>query len=90
MKSLGYTNTSILNLFIVEAMIVGLFGGIAGTLMGMAGAYIAESYMALPVVFPLSKIAAGFIISVFVGLVAGVYPANKAAKMNPTDALRNE
>lgn len=90
MKSLGYTNTSILNLFIVEAMIVGLFGGIAGTLMGMAGAYLAESYMALPVVFPLSKIAAGFIISVFVGLVAGVYPANKAAKMNPTDALRNE
>ncbi|APH39675.1 ABC transporter permease [Methanohalophilus halophilus] len=90
MKSLGYTNTSILNLFIVEAMIVGLFGGIAGTLMGMAGAYIAESYMGLPVAFPLSKIAAGFIISVFVGLVAGVYPANKAAKMNPTDALRNE
>jgi putative ABC transport system permease protein len=90
MKSLGYTNTSILNLFIVEAMIVGLFGGIAGTLMGMAGAYIAESFMGLPVAFPLSKIAAGFIVSVFVGLVAGVYPANKAAKMNPTDALRNE
>lgn len=90
MKSLGYKNHEILSLFIVESMVVGLIGGIFGTALGVAGAYIADSTMSLPYVFPLNLIFIGMTVSIIVGLLAGVYPANKAAKMNPVDALRHE
>lgn len=90
MKSIGYKNREILSLFIVESVVVGLFGGILGIGLGMAGAYLVESAMGLPQVFPMDMILIGMLVSLFVGLLAGVYPANKAAKMNPVDALRHE
>lgn len=90
MKSIGYKNREILSLFIVESVVVGLFGGILGIGLGMAGAYIVESAMGLPQVFPMDMILIGMLVSLLVGLLAGIYPANKAAKMNPVDALRHE
>jgi putative ABC transport system permease protein len=90
MKSIGYKNREILSLFIVESVVVGLFGGILGIGFGMAGAYLVESAMGLPQVFPMDMILIGMLVSLLVGLLAGVYPANKAAKMNPVDALRHE
>ena len=90
MKSIGYKNREILSLFIVESVVVGLFGGILGIGFGMAGAYIVESAMGLPQVFPMDMILIGMLVSLLVGLLAGIYPANKAAKMNPVDALRHE
>ena len=90
MKSLGFKNYEVLSLFIVESMVVGLLGGILGTLFGLGGAYLVNNLMGLPHVFPLELIFIGMFVSLFVGLVAGVYPANKAAKMNPVDALRHE
>lgn len=90
MKSLGYKNKEVLTMFIVESMVVGLIGGIFGTALGVAGAYLVVGAMGMPHVFPLSMIFVGVIVSILVGLVAGVYPANKAARMNPVDALRHE
>ncbi len=90
MKSLGYKNHEVLSLFIVESMVVGLIGGVLGTGLGVLGAYLADSAMGLPYIFPLDLIFVGMIVSIIVGLLAGVYPANKAAKMNPVDALRHE
>lgn len=90
MKSIGYKNREILSLFIVESVVVGLFGGILGIGLGMAGAYLVESAMGLPKVFPMDMILIGMLVSLLVGLLAGIYPANKAAKMNPVDALRHE
>ncbi|WP_406660750.1 ABC transporter permease [Methanolobus sp. ZRKC3] len=90
MKSLGFKNYEVLSLFIVESIVVGLLGGILGTVLGLTGAYLVNNLMGLPHVFPVSLIFMGMFVSLFVGLLAGVYPANKAAKMNPVEALRHE
>ena len=90
MKSLGFTNSHVLTLFIVESILLSVFGGLLGTGLGMLGAYGAQSAMSLPLVFPINMIAIGFGVSVIVGIIAGVYPANKAAKMNPVEALRQK
>lgn len=90
LKSLGFTGSDILFLFMIESILLGVFGGILGSVVGIAGAYGVESFLSLPVVFPFSLISAGFIVAVAVGFVSGVYPARKAAKMKPVDSLRYE
>jgi putative ABC transport system permease protein len=90
LKSLGFTNLNVLFLFIVESVVLSVFGGLLGTGLGVVGAYGAQSLMKLPNVFPIELIVVGFAVSVIVGLIAGVYPANKAARMNTVDALRSE
>ena len=90
LKSLGFTNWNVLFLFIVESIVLSVFGGLLGTGLGVAVAYGAQSLMKLPIVFPVKLIVVGFTVSVIVGLSAGVYPANKAARMNTVDALRSE
>jgi putative ABC transport system permease protein len=90
LKSLGYSEKDVLSLFIIESIIVGLIGGILGTILGIGVAMIANSLLGVPNIFPLSLIFLGFSVSVLVGLFAGVYPARKAARMNPVEALRKE
>ena len=90
MKSVGYSNSNILSLFLLESVMVSFFGGIVGTAIGGLGAYALESVLKLPPVFPLKLIEIGIVISVLVGITAGLYPARKAARMNPVDALRYE
>jgi len=90
MKAIGYSNFDVLTMFIVESAVVGTIGGVLGVILGCTGAYGAAAFMNLPVVLPASKIFAGFVVSIFVGLIAGAYPANKAAKMKPVDALRHD
>ncbi|MDR7665388.1 ABC transporter permease [Methanosarcina sp. Z-7115] len=90
MKSVGYSNSNILSLFLLESVMVSFFGGIVGTAIGGMGAYAIESVLKLPPVFPLKLIEIGIVISVLVGITAGLYPARKAARMNPVDALRYE
>lgn len=90
MKSVGYSNSNILSLFLVESIMVSLLGGIVGTTIGGLGAYVLESALKLPPVFPFSLIVIGVLVSVLVGVTAGLYPAKKASHMNPVDALRYE
>ncbi|AKB56238.1 ABC transporter permease [Methanosarcina sp. A14] len=90
MKSVGYSNSNILSLFLLESVMVSSFGGIVGTVIGGLGAYALEIALKLPPVFPLTLIEIGIAVSVLVGITAGLYPARKAARMNPVDALRYE
>jgi putative ABC transport system permease protein len=90
LKSLGFTGFDILFLFMIESILLGVFGGVLGGVVGIAGAYSVETLLNLPVVFPLSLIVGGFVVAVAVGFVSGVYPARKAAKMKPVDSLRYE
>jgi len=90
LKSLGFTNINVLLLFIVESVVLSVIGGLLGIGLGVLGAYGVQSLMGLPYAFPVKLIFIGFAISVIVGMIAGAYPANKAARMNTVDALRSE
>lgn len=89
-KALGATNGNIRTQFIVEAMIMCLIGGIIGILFGLFLGSIGAKIMGYPASPSLSSIAISIGFSLAIGLFFGYYPANKAAKMNPIDALRYE
>ncbi|AGF96373.1 MAG: ABC transporter permease [Methanosarcina mazei] len=90
MKALGFSSTDILVLFIVESIILSLFGGLLGLIVGIGGAYAVTTALNLPFLYPHYIFEAGILVAIIVGVSAGVYPANKAAKLTPVDALRHE
>lgn len=89
-KALGATNGSIRTQFIVEAVIICLIGGIFGVILGVGGGIIASKALGYPASPSISAIIISLIFSMTIGVFFGYYPANKAAKMNPIDALRYE
>ncbi len=89
-KALGATNESIRMQFIVEAMIMCLLGGIIGVILGVAGGVLASDLMGAMAKPSVGSILLSLGFSLAIGVFFGYYPANKAAKMNPIDALRYE
>jgi len=94
-KALGAKNRDILTQFLVEAMALGLMGGIIGVALGWAGGRFAYEVIRIFVEFPrvytpLWAIVLAFGFSTMVGLISGLYPAWKAAKLDPIEALRYE
>lgn len=90
MKALGFSSTDILLLFLIESIIISLFGGLLGVGVGVGGAYAATNLLNLPFLYSPYIFVAGLIVAIVVGVAAGVYPASKAAKLVPVDALRHE
>ncbi|AKB19139.1 MULTISPECIES: ABC transporter permease [unclassified Methanosarcina] len=90
MKALGFSGADILLLFLIESIILSLFGGLLGAGVGVGGAYAATSILNLPFIYSPYTFEAGLIVAIIVGVAAGVYPASKAAKLAPVDALRYE
>ena len=87
-KAIGAKRRTILAQFIIEASIISGIGGILGVLFGYAGAYIGKTFFATTIVISGNIVIGAFVFSVLVGLVFGIYPANKASKLNPIEALR--
>jgi putative ABC transport system permease protein len=89
-KALGAKNSSIREQFIVEAIIICLIGGIIGVALGIfLGSYL-TSLLGYPAAPSIPGIIVALLFSMGIGIFFGYYPANKAAKMNPIDALRYE
>jgi putative ABC transport system permease protein len=89
-KAIGARRKDILRQFLIEAVVVSGSGGILGILLGMGLTYIAGVLMSMQISASVNIIGIAFGFSVIVGIVFGLYPANKAAKLHPIEALRFE
>ncbi len=109
MKAIGAQNSSVLSLFMAEALMIGIIGGTLGLLLGIAGGYVLMAGVGsaggpdegandgtnnaptnLSPVFLPADLVTVWGISVGLSLVAGIYPAWKAARLSPIVALRRE
>ena len=89
-KALGAKNSSIRAQFIVEAIIICLIGGILGLILGITAGVMLSNYLGYPAMPSIGGIVVSLVFSMGIGLFFGYFPANKAAQMNPIDALRYE
>jgi putative ABC transport system permease protein len=89
-KALGAPPRVIRRQFLVEASVLGLTGGVLGAGLGIAGALIIPHFIADPIAISPTAIAVAIVVAVAIGVIFGVYPASRAARMAPIDALRSE
>jgi len=89
-KSLGASNNHILLQFIIEAIILCTIGGVLGIGLGYGASYGLGKLVSITPYIPAKSVIIAFGISTIIGLVFGVFPAKKASKLNPIDALRYE
>jgi len=90
-KAIGASRGQIMSLYLVEAMLLSLSGGLLGVLTGLGIARLLQlGIPGLPVDTPMRYVVAALGISIFVGLVSGVLPARRAAGLDPVEALRAE
>jgi putative ABC transport system permease protein len=89
-KALGATPSVILRQFLLEASLLGLTGGVLGLAVGYAGAAVLPNLINQPVTISALSSVGALVVSLAIGLVAGVYPAKRAAQLAPIDALRSE
>lgn len=88
--SLGATRRAILLQFLIESVLITVLGGAIGIAIGVAGAAIVSWVTKLPTQVSWFAVLIGFVFSILIGVLCGLYPANKASKLNPIDALRYE
>ncbi|MBA3021845.1 MAG: ABC transporter permease [Actinobacteria bacterium] len=89
-KALGATPAIIRRQFLVEAGILGMLGGVVGIALGFIGAAILTPVLGMTVMISIPATLLALVVSLGIGIVAGVYPATRAAKLAPIDALRSE
>jgi putative ABC transport system permease protein len=88
--AVGAKRRHIVMQFLIEAMTLSLVGGIIGILLGIVGAKLMTVVAGWPTIISVNVVTTAFFFSLVVGLFFGLYPANKAARLNPIEALRYE
>ena len=89
-KALGGRPQLIRRQFLVEALILGLAGGILGVTLGIIGAEVLPHFTDSQVLVSIPACLAAIAMAMAIGVGFGVFPATRAAKLTPIDALRNE
>lgn len=99
MKAVGAKNSDILKLFLAETSLISAIGGVVGSILGIAAAKIVSIVLPLiggeaigrvPMVIDPLVVLTGIIVAIIVGILAGLYPARRASKMSPAEAVRYE
>jgi putative ABC transport system permease protein len=88
--AIGAQARQVLLQFLVEAVVLSLFGGLAGIAAGLIFAAVATSMLGVPFVIDVPTIVVAFAFSAIVGIVFGYFPAQRASRLNPIEALRHE
>ena len=88
--SVGARGRDVLMQFLIEALLISFIGGLIGIGLGFLASYLISGIMDWPVSVSASSILLSFLFSTFVGIFFGWYPARKAARLNPIEALRYE
>ncbi len=88
--AIGAQESQVLMQFLVEAVVLSLFGGLVGVLLGLGLAGAASAGMAIPFVFDPGIVLIAFAFSALIGVVFGYFPARRAAQLDPIEALRHE
>ncbi len=89
-KSLGATRRDVLLQFLVESAVMATIGGVMGVLVAIVISFAVGRFTPFPMALPIGWVIAAVIVAAAVGLFFGVYPAYKASKLNPIEALRFE
>ncbi|MDR1210071.1 MAG: ABC transporter permease [Clostridiales bacterium] len=89
-KALGARNSHIRLQFVTEAAIIAVIGGVIGIILGVSGGTALVSFLDVPMIIDPLTVFGTIVFSMCIGIFFGYYPANKAAKLNPIDALRYE
>lgn len=89
-KAVGARKSSILTQFLIEAIILCLFGGALGIIIGIAIGNLAGSFLSAQFAIPVDWVIIGISMCIIVGLIFGTYPAYKAANLDPIESLRYE
>lgn len=89
-KALGATYSVIVTQFLIEAIVISLMGGFIGIAFGIGASKVIGMVSGMSTVVSVPTIIMSFAFSMAIGLIFGIYPARKAAKLNPIDALHYE
>jgi putative ABC transport system permease protein len=89
-KSVGARRRDILNQFLVESSMLAAIGGVLGVMLAWIVAVLVRSLTPVPMSVPVSAVVVGVTLSAAVGLFFGIYPAQRAARLDPIEALRME
>jgi putative ABC transport system permease protein len=88
--AIGGKGKDILMQFLLEAILLSLFGGVFGIGLGIIASKMVENFMGWPIFITRNSILLSFLFCSFIGIFFGWYPAQKASVLNPIDALRHE
>ena len=96
MKAVGATNRDVMGLFLIESTLLSLAGGVLGCVLGVAGAHVIcigagmVLEVEIPAIITFNVVGGGLVLAILLGVLSGLYPARKAYKMSPVEAVRYE